>query len=62
MKQFFGCDAHKHYSVFVAMDENGKKTKPVRIPHDLDTYRRFLAQLPERSHIASMTLSLWVLF
>ena len=40
MTLFFGCDAHKHYSVFVAMDENGKKTKPVRIRHDLDSYRR----------------------
>jgi len=25
MKQFWGCDAHKKYSVFVAMDETGKK-------------------------------------
>ncbi len=59
MTLFFGCDAHKHYSVFVAMDENGKKTKPVRIPHDLDSYRRFLAQLPEHSDIALEATGHW---
>jgi hypothetical protein len=25
MKQFIGCDVHKKYSVFVSMDETGKR-------------------------------------
>ena len=59
MKQFWGCDAHKKYSVFVAMDETGKKTKPTRVPHDLEAYRHFLTQLPEHSHIAIEATGHW---
>jgi transposase len=59
MKQFIGCDAHKKYSVFVAMDEKGKTTKPVQIPHDLESYRKFLAQLPAGSHIAVEATGHW---
>jgi hypothetical protein len=59
MKQYFGCDAHKKYSVFVSMDEKGKTSKPVQIPHDLESYRKFLAQLPEGSDIAVEATGHW---
>jgi len=29
MKKYIGCDMHKKYCVFVAMDENGKLGEPV---------------------------------
>lgn len=59
MPQFFGCDAHKRYSVFVAMDETGKSTKPVRVEHQLQAYRDFLATLPEGSEIALESTGHW---
>src|SRR5580658_1735100 len=52
MPQFIGCDAHKKYSVFVAIDEQGRAGPAARIAHDRATYREFLNQLPARSPIA----------
>jgi transposase len=42
MEHFIGCDAHKKFSVFVA----------VRVAHDRQLYREFLARLPAHSAIA----------
>lgn len=52
MQQFIGCDAHKKYSVFVAVDEQGHAGPAVRVDHDRCRYREFLAQLPPHSPIA----------
>jgi transposase len=52
MKQFIGCDAHKKYSVFVAVNERGEASQEVRVGHDREQYRRYLEQLPAGSHIA----------
>lgn len=52
MKQFIGCDAHKKYSVFVAVNERGEASPEVRVGHDREQYRRYLEQLPAGSHIA----------
>ena len=52
MKQFIGCDAHKKYSVFVAVNERGEASQEVRLGHDREQYRRYLKQLPAGSHIA----------
>lgn len=52
MKQFIGCDAHKKYSVFVAVDEQGRAGPAVRVEHERTRYREFLAQLPPHSPIA----------
>lgn len=52
MEQFIGCDAHKKYSVFVAVNENGKAGKPVRVEHTREQFRRFLGELPANSLIA----------
>jgi hypothetical protein len=46
MQQFIGCDAHKRFSVFVAVDERGNATNPVRIEHHREHYTKFLDQLP----------------
>jgi len=46
MKKYIGCDMHKKYSVFVAMDETGKVEAPVRVANDsleLDAYLKTLA-------------------
>ena len=52
MQQFIGCDAHKKYSVFVALDEHGDMSEAVRIDHDREQYRQFLEALPCGSQIA----------
>jgi transposase len=52
MEQFIGCDAHKKFSVFVAVNEKGHVSEAVRVQHDRQLYRQFLAQLPARSPIA----------
>jgi transposase len=56
MKQFIGCDAHKKFSVFVAMNEKGEYGKPVRVTHDRELMRAFLREdLPPESEIALET-------
>jgi len=52
MEQFIGCDAHKKFSVFVAVNEKGQAGEALRVAHDRELYREFLARLPPRSTIA----------
>jgi transposase len=52
MEQFIGCDAHKKYSVFVAVNERGEASRRVQVIHDREQYRRYLEQLPPGSQIA----------
>jgi transposase len=52
MEQFIGCDAHKKFSVFVAVDEKGHAGRALRVEHDRQVYREFLAGLPAHSAIA----------
>ncbi len=59
MEQFIGCDAHKKFSVFVAVDEKGRASKPVRVEHERETYRAFLRQLPAGSQIALEACGFW---
>src|ERR1700756_4195883 len=52
MQQFIGCDAHKKFSVFVAVNEKGHAGEALRVTHDRQLYRDFLAPLPAHSTIA----------
>src|ERR1700730_11809202 len=52
MEQFIGCDAHKQFSVFVAVNEKGNAGEAVRIAHDRQLFREFLGRLPPHSSIA----------
>ena len=52
MEQFIGCDAHKNFSVFVAVNEKGQAGEALRVEHDRQQYREFLARLPPYSAIA----------
>jgi transposase len=52
MEQFIGCDAHKKFSVFVAVNEKGHAGEALRVAHDREVYRAFLARLPPQSTIA----------
>ena len=52
MEQFIGCDAHKKFSVFVAVNEKGHAGEAIRAAHDREAYREFLSRLPSHSLIA----------
>jgi transposase len=52
MEHFIGCDAHKKFSIFVAVNEKGQATEAVRVEHQRVLCRAFLAQLPVHSAIA----------
>jgi hypothetical protein len=53
MEQFIGCDAHKKFSVFVAVNEKGQAGEAIRLEHDCRLYREFLCNFlnnqPSRS-------------
>ena len=34
MQQFIGCDAHKKFSVFAAINEKGEYGQTIQVPHD----------------------------
>src|SRR5271154_3771923 len=55
MEQFIGCDAHKKFSLFIAMNQEGQYGKPMRIAHDRERMREFLEALPAGSRIALET-------
>ena len=55
MEQFIGCDAHKKFSLFVAMNEEGNYGKAIRVGHERERMRSFLERLPRGSQIALET-------
>ena len=55
MEQFIGCDAHKKFSLFVAMNEDGEYGRAIRVGHDREVFRAFLRDLPPGSQIALET-------
>jgi hypothetical protein len=52
MEQFIGCDAHKKYSVFVAVNEKCQAGEALRVAHQRELYREFLMRFPAHSEIA----------
>lgn len=59
MNQYIGCDAHKQYSVFCAMDEKGHVSPTCRVEHTREELRAFLHGLPLGSPIAVETVGNW---
>lgn len=59
MNHYTGDDAHKKYSVFVTVNENGKACAPERVPHDKELYRKYLTTLPPGSPIAIESVGNW---
>src|SRR5947209_18566471 len=55
MEQFIGCDAHKRFSLFIAMNEEGEYGRPIRVGHERERMRAFLEALPVGSQIALET-------
>ncbi len=59
MKQFFGCDAHKKYSMFASINETGRYGCMVKVEHDRYVFRNFLSTLPPGSQIAMESVGNW---
>jgi transposase len=59
MKPVLGCDAHKRYSVFVSLFEDGKTGAPVRVEHQRESFRQYLKSLAEQSEIAIESTGHW---
>jgi len=55
MEHFIGCDAHKKFSLFVAMNEDGEYGRAIRVGHERERMRAFLEDLPAGSQIALET-------
>lgn len=45
MKIYYGCDAHKRYSVFASMNERGQPGVSLKVDNDGVLFRRFLSTL-----------------
>lgn len=56
---YMGCDAHRKYSIFVAVDEKGKASAPVRVEHDRAAFRRYLRGLRPGSPVAVEATGSW---
>lgn len=59
MEPVIGCDAHKHYSVFVQMNEGGRASPAVRVEHERERFREYLASLAANSEIALESTGHW---
>ena len=59
MIRYYGCDAHKRYSVFNWVDESGRRGQPVRVEHDRALFRGYVESLPAGTPIAVETLGNW---
>lgn len=59
MKTFYGCDAHKRYSVFTSVDEKGASGPFVRVENERNLFRQYLKTLPHESQIAVETVGNW---
>lgn len=55
MEQFIGCDGHKKFSLFIAMNEEGAYGRAIRVGHERERMRAFLEALPVGSRIALET-------
>jgi hypothetical protein len=59
VQSFIGCDAHRRYSVFVSVDEDGKSSKPTRVEHEGTAMAEYLASLPAGVDIAVEATGSW---
>jgi transposase len=62
MKQFIGCDMHKRFSVFVAMDEQGKLSKPEKVMNDSLELADYLKKIPQGTPVAVEASGGWYWF
>jgi len=59
MTRYFGCDAHKRYSIFTFVDDTGTPGPYVRVENERSLFRGYLKMIPPRSQIAVETVGNW---
>ena len=59
MRHYIGCDAHKNYSVFVAINEAGEVSPGRRVENCRESFQSFLNALPPGSPIAMESTGNW---
>jgi transposase len=59
MKKYIGCDAHRRYSVFVSVDENGRASPATRVEHEGTALQEYLARLPAGADVAVEATGSW---
>jgi len=47
-----GCDAHKHYSMFAVLDDEGQLIQQIRINHATSAIKDYLSQFPAGTPVA----------
>ena len=57
--RYYGCDAHKRYSLFSSIDAKGHFGSSVRIENSRYQFSRFLCGLPEGSPVAIESVGNW---
>jgi transposase len=59
MTYYIGCDAHKHFSMFVVLDDEGHVQERIRINHSPGALRIFLSKFPEGTPVALESVGNW---
>ena len=59
MRTYYGCDAHKRYSVFGSVNERGQPGALHKVDNHRPLFRRFLKSLPLGSSIAVESVGNW---
>jgi transposase len=54
-----GCDAHRRYSQFAVLDQDGRLIDQARVAHDPGAIRAFLRGMPEGTRVALETVGNW---
>ncbi len=62
MKQFIGCDMHKKFSVFVAMDERGRTSPAVKVSNDSLELEAYLKKIPAGTPVGVEASGGWYWF
>jgi len=59
MNYRIGCDAHKHYSQFAVLDQDGQLRQQTRVDHEPGAIQAFLENMPEGTPVALETVGNW---
>jgi transposase len=59
MTYYIGCDAHKHYSLFAVLDDEGQLHQQIRVNHAPSVIKDYLSQFPEGTPVAIETVGNW---
>jgi len=54
-----GCDAHRRYSQFAVLDQDGQLCEQTRVDHERGSIQGFLENLPEGTPVALETVGNW---